>query len=123
MALSELQVVAWKHEVRLLNQLGDLVYINNWSVLHARDAYQDAETSSRYFVCRCLRNKALGSPSQIPCGIAGSLPFGEKTKAVLHGRYTTGSDALLHRGSSRFTKWNYCVCPDDKEPESKTENQ
>ncbi|KAL1890927.1 hypothetical protein Sste5346_007924 [Sporothrix stenoceras] len=42
-ALSIVSAIAERNNVTLDTQPGDLVFINNWAVLHARSAYEDAQ--------------------------------------------------------------------------------
>lgn len=61
-ALSAIELRACKHKFRLELQPGDLVFINNLEVLHARESYIDNEFSSRHLVRLWLRNSELGRP-------------------------------------------------------------
>lgn len=59
-ALSILQDVAAKHHAPLQTQPGDIVYLNNLGLMHAREAYEDGASSSRHLVRLWLRNERLG---------------------------------------------------------------
>jgi hypothetical protein len=62
-ALSTLNQVATEHQIRLDTRPGDLVFINNWAFVHARDSYTDSELdagSRRHLVRLWLRNSKLG---------------------------------------------------------------
>ncbi|KFA69128.1 hypothetical protein S40285_00096 [Stachybotrys chlorohalonatus IBT 40285] len=59
-ALERVSVVARKNELRLSLESGDLLFFNNWGLLHRRDAYQDSAITSRHLVRLWLRNSSLG---------------------------------------------------------------
>jgi hypothetical protein len=59
-ALERVSEVARKNELRLRLESGDLLFFNNWALLHRRDAYQDSATTSRHLVRLWLRNSSLG---------------------------------------------------------------
>ncbi|KAK3906362.1 hypothetical protein C8A05DRAFT_40786 [Staphylotrichum tortipilum] len=59
-ALKVLSTLATKHRRRLDLEKGDMVFINNLSLLHARESYKDHETGpGRHLVRLWLRNKEL----------------------------------------------------------------
>jgi hypothetical protein len=59
-ALQVLSDLASKHRLRLDIKPGDIVFINNLSLLHARDPYVDAKRGpGRHLVRLWLRNPAL----------------------------------------------------------------
>src|SRR4051812_24099170 len=59
-ALEVLSMFASKHRVRLDVSPGDIVFINNWALLHARDAYVDSDFGQRRHLVRLwLRNSNL----------------------------------------------------------------
>jgi hypothetical protein len=60
-ALAILYKEANKHSLRIDAQPGDIILINNWALLHARDSYADEDsTASRHLVRLWLRNSKLG---------------------------------------------------------------
>jgi hypothetical protein len=61
-ALDIILSLARKHHLQIITQPGDLQYINNYSLLHARQAYKDDEQSQsgRHVVRLWLRNDDLG---------------------------------------------------------------
>ncbi|KAM4064495.1 taurine catabolism dioxygenase tauD, tfdA family protein [Hirsutella rhossiliensis] len=59
-ALGRVSQVARLFELRLKLEAGDLLFLNNWALLHRRDAYQDGERTSRHMVRLWLRNTQLG---------------------------------------------------------------
>ncbi|KAI0123987.1 hypothetical protein BJ170DRAFT_69118 [Xylariales sp. AK1849] len=116
MALADMQKAAEKHQLKLNNRPGDLLYINNWSILHAREAYRDAETSSRHLVRLWLRNEALGWPVPDSMRDPWDSAFGDKARAVVNRRY-----ALIPMPTymeSKYTNGTAAFVPDDDEPET-----
>lgn len=59
-ALAKVSEVAQRSELRLSLKTGDLLFLNNWSLIHRRDAYVDDDKSSRHLVRLWLRNTRLG---------------------------------------------------------------
>jgi hypothetical protein len=60
-ALDILSGFASKYRLRLDMKPGDMVFINNWALLHARDSYVDSEEGQRRHLVRLwLRNSTLG---------------------------------------------------------------
>lgn len=59
-ALDRVSVIAHEHELRLDLQTGDMLFFNNWSLLHRRDAYTDDASTSRHMVRLWLRSSKLG---------------------------------------------------------------
>lgn len=87
MALAVLQNVAAKHQVKLDHCAGDLIYFNNWSLLHAREAYQDGEASSRHLIRLWLRNAALAWPVPDSMNLPWDCAFGMRSKRILNHSY------------------------------------
>ncbi|KAK8097067.1 hypothetical protein PG999_013011, partial [Apiospora kogelbergensis] len=86
-ALARVQQVARQHEVCLQSEPGDMVYLNSWSTLHARQPYQDGETFSRHLVRLWLRNDALGWPVPDSMRMPWDSSFGAPADRVLNKRY------------------------------------
>lgn len=59
-ALKAVSESAYRTEIQLKLQTGDLLFFNNLALLHRRDAYKDDESSSRHMVRLWLRNQRLG---------------------------------------------------------------
>ena len=59
-ALALVLATAQKYSLSMETQPGDLRYINNLSILHAREAYKDDNRSSRHLVRLYLRNDDIG---------------------------------------------------------------
>jgi hypothetical protein len=61
-ALQRVSEVAHYHELRLDLETGDMLFFNNWALLHRRDAYTDGVDTSRHMVRLWLRNTEKGWP-------------------------------------------------------------
>jgi len=58
-ALELVQELGEKYQLELPMQLGDLTFINNFGILHSRDAFEDSGTRVRYLVRMWIQNTAL----------------------------------------------------------------
>ena len=58
-ALDVIQSIAERHQVTLHMQPGDLTFINNFAMLHSRQAFEDDDVNSRYLVLLWLKNERL----------------------------------------------------------------
>ncbi|KAK0667425.1 hypothetical protein QBC41DRAFT_138556 [Cercophora samala] len=84
-ALRILNQTASKHRLRLDTKAGDMVFINNFTHLHARDAYSDpGQGQGRHLVRLYLRNTALSSPVPEPMRVPWVAAFGPRKG---EGRY------------------------------------
>ncbi|KAF8636781.1 hypothetical protein AX16_010982 [Volvariella volvacea WC 439] len=61
-ALDALHFLAEKHALGLDFKKGDIQYINNLSIFHARDAFTDTDDKARHLVRLWLRNEELAWP-------------------------------------------------------------
>ncbi|KAI1774469.1 Clavaminate synthase-like protein [Hypoxylon cercidicola] len=86
-ALAILQKAAKRHQIRLETQPGDLVFINNLGLLHAREAYNDGATSSRHLVRLWLRNTELGWPIPPSMKMPWDAAFGDRAAKVVNRYY------------------------------------
>ncbi|KAJ8127889.1 hypothetical protein O1611_g5748 [Lasiodiplodia mahajangana] len=86
-ALAILQITAATHQVRLPTRQGDMVFINNWGVLHARDSYQDDDTVSRHIVRLWLRNSELGWAIPDSMKTPWEASFGLKARKIVNRQY------------------------------------
>ncbi|EGR44728.1 uncharacterized protein TRIREDRAFT_69791 [Trichoderma reesei QM6a] len=59
-ALERISKAAYRSELRLHLKTGDLLFFNNWALLHRRDSYTDSDETSRHMVRLWLRNSKLG---------------------------------------------------------------
>lgn len=60
LALEKISNAAYRTELRLDLKTGDILFFNNWALLHRRDAYTDSDETSRHMVRLWLRNSELG---------------------------------------------------------------
>jgi hypothetical protein len=58
-ALEAVQRISEKHQLALTFKPGDLTFINNWAILHAREAFRDDLMNQRYLVRMWLKNDLL----------------------------------------------------------------
>jgi hypothetical protein len=62
-ALDTIQYIAEKHAVEVAQEKGDMFFINNRTVLHARDKIHDsADQTRRHLMRLCLRDTEFGRP-------------------------------------------------------------
>ncbi|KAI9155057.1 Taurine hydroxylase-like protein SAT17 [Paramyrothecium foliicola] len=106
-ALERVSAVAYESELGLRLEQGDLLFFNNWALLHRRDAYRDGEETSRHLVRLWLRNSQLGwavPSSMLPPWVAAYGPAESDGARVyaLHPskeykkpKYTAGSAAFI----------------------------
>ncbi|KAL7941352.1 hypothetical protein V8C42DRAFT_182904 [Trichoderma barbatum] len=59
-ALERISKAAYRTELRLHLKTGDMLFFNNWALLHRRDSYTDGDETSRHMVRLWLRNSKLG---------------------------------------------------------------
>ncbi|KAK8137184.1 hypothetical protein PG984_005124 [Apiospora sp. TS-2023a] len=86
-ALGRVQQAARQHEICLESEPGDMVYLNSWSTLHARQPYQDGETFSRHLVRMWLRNDTLGWPVPDSMRMPWDSTYGEPSDRIINRRY------------------------------------
>jgi len=91
-ALDAIESVARKHQLAMNLQPGDLTFINNFGILHARGDFQDTKAASRYHVRMWLKNETL----------AWKLPRSLKE----------GNKAIFEtRGGEVEERWNIVAVP------------
>ncbi|KAI1390457.1 Clavaminate synthase-like protein [Hypoxylon trugodes] len=86
-ALAVLQRTAEKHQMKLETQPGDIVFINNLSLLHARESYEDGTSSSRHLVRLWLRNTELGWRIPPAMKMPWDAAFGDRAAKVVNRHY------------------------------------
>ncbi|EFX00433.1 taurine catabolism dioxygenase family protein [Grosmannia clavigera kw1407] len=59
-ALDAVHFIAEEHCVTITPQPGDMVFINNFAVMHSRNSFQDSQTSKRYILRLWLHNPEVG---------------------------------------------------------------
>ncbi|KAB5550879.1 taurine catabolism dioxygenase family protein [Coniochaeta sp. 2T2.1] len=114
-AIALVSSVATEHRLCLDTRPGDIVFINNWALLHARDKYKDCDepddveaNGRRHLVRLWLRNSRLGwdipASMRIPWEAAfGPDGMGDKT-------FENTWRKSEYRGSGLFTRY-YPVVP------------
>ncbi|OIW29432.1 Clavaminate synthase-like protein [Coniochaeta ligniaria NRRL 30616] len=117
-ALSVVSSIATEHRLRLDTQPGDLIFINNWALLHARSSYKDCDEGSgtrRHFVRLWLRNSTLGWDIPTSMRVQWEAAFGPDGMADKNSE--NGWRKSEYRGSGRYSR-NYPVmpAPEYKEP-------
>lgn len=80
-ALERVSVVAKRTELQLSLKTGELVFLNNWAMLHRRDAYEDDKDSSRHMVRLWLRDTRLGWPVPPQMLPPWQAAYGETSRA------------------------------------------
>lgn len=86
-ALAVLQDAARKHQVRLETQPGDILFLNNLALLHARESYRDSAYSSRHLVRLWIRNTRLGWAIPPSMKMPWDASFGDGAKRVINRYY------------------------------------
>ncbi|KAL7786615.1 hypothetical protein V8C43DRAFT_133216 [Trichoderma afarasin] len=82
-ALERISKAAYRTELRLHLKTGDMLFFNNWALLHRRDSYTDGDETSRHMVRLWLRNSKLGwavPDSMLPPWYAAYGDNGVRTK-------------------------------------------
>lgn len=108
-ALQRVSETARRTELRLDLQKGDILFSNNWALLHRRDSYDDG-SSSRHLVRLWLRNTGLGWSVPNSMDRPWLAAYGSGRKIRLYPlvpmpnykapKYSAGSAAFLLEGSS-----------------------
>jgi len=117
-ALAVVSSIATEHRLRLDTKPGDIVYINNWALLHARSSYTDCDSEGgarRHLVRLWLRNSSLGWDIPPSMRVPWEAAFGPD--GMGDNNSENGWRKSEYRGSGRFRR-NYPVVPalEYKEP-------
>lgn len=104
-ALGRVEAVARRLELGLRLETGSLLFLNNWALLHRRDAYRDDERTARHLVRLWLRNTQLGWPVPAPMLPPWLAAYGDRAappQYALHPpatyivpKYSAGSAAFV----------------------------
>ncbi|KAI0536171.1 Clavaminate synthase-like protein [Xylaria digitata] len=86
-ALALLQQMATVHQVQLPIRQGDMLFINNWGMLHGRDSYQDDDLVTRHLVRLWLRNPELGWNIPESMKAPWEASFGAQAKRQVDKQY------------------------------------
>jgi hypothetical protein len=76
-ALQVVQSIAVKHQLVLQMRPGDLTFVNNLSIVHAREGFTDSKVNTRYLVRIWLRNERLKWKLPRPLSIGNRILFDE----------------------------------------------
>lgn len=110
-AIQSVQESAQRHQLCLENQPGDMVYLNSWNTLHAREAYQDGETWSRHLIRLWLHNESLGWSIPPSMKMPWDSAFGAKAKEVINRNYPLAPMPVYME--SRYTNNTAAFVPED----------
>lgn len=77
-ALDVVSKLATKNRYRLNTMPGDMIFVNNWSLLHARDSYVDSDTVRRHLVRLWLRSSTRGWDVPREMKVPWEAAFGPK---------------------------------------------
>lgn len=86
-ALSLLQQAATTQQIQLPTVQGDMVFINNWGVLHARESYEDDDTATRHLVRLWLRNSQFAWDIPESMKTPWEASFGARAKKIVNRQY------------------------------------
>ncbi|KAL7809491.1 hypothetical protein V8C26DRAFT_423159 [Trichoderma gracile] len=121
-ALERISKAAYHSELRLRLETGDLLFFNNWALLHRRDSYTDSDETSRHMVRLWLRNSKLGwsvPDSMLPPWDAAYGDNGARTRLYplvpmadyKVPKYSAGSAAFVIEDSDASEDENTSVIP------------
>ncbi|KAG4440641.1 hypothetical protein IFR05_003875 [Cadophora sp. M221] len=74
-ALEEVQTLAQRFKHSLPTRKGDLTFINNFAVLHTREAFEDSKQNKRYLVRMWLKNEELAWKIPPPLRLGNEMVF------------------------------------------------
>ncbi|KAH8652071.1 hypothetical protein BX600DRAFT_87690 [Xylariales sp. PMI_506] len=106
-AIQTLQKMTNKHQVKLDTVSGDIIFINNWALLHAREPYMDTDTQVRHLLRMWVRNAQHGWEVPDSMRPLWDAAFGEEAKGRDHvyalepppkykvSKYTNGTAAYF----------------------------
>lgn len=103
-ALNALGESAKKHEIQVTLQKGDMLFLNNWAIIHRRDAYEDGKDTSRHLVRLWIRNSELGWKIPKAMAMPWEQAFEHNSKKVyniepakeyIKPQFTAGSAAFV----------------------------
>lgn len=101
-ALETLSGIAEEHCVRIAAEPGDILFINNWALVHGREAYKDDDAQNNRHVVRLwLHNTELGWKIPASMKIPWKAAFGS-----IDGDKINGTDEML-----KSCNRNYPVVP------------
>lgn len=86
-AMAVLQRTATEQQIRLPTRRGDMVFMNNWAILHARESYQDDAAATRHLVRLWLRDEELGWDIPQSMKTPWEASFGAKAEKIVNRQY------------------------------------
>jgi alpha-ketoglutarate-dependent taurine dioxygenase len=93
-ALEAVQRISEKHQLALSFEPGDLTFINNWAILHAREAFRDDLVNQRYLVRMWLKNDLLAW--KLP------HPLQEGNRKIFHDKSSVENWNVVYTPRLRF---------------------
>lgn len=104
-ALQRMDEAAASTELALHLQSGDVLFLNNWALLHRRAAYEDDDATSRHLVRLWLRSTDRGWSVPVSMALPWQTAYGHGSRARIYAmqpsprytvpKYTVGSAAFL----------------------------
>ncbi|EFY88362.1 TfdA family oxidoreductase, putative [Metarhizium acridum CQMa 102] len=104
-ALQKLEEAAWSTELELDLERGDILFLNNWALLHRREAYDDDETTSRHLIRLWLRSTEHGWHVPPEMLLPWQTAYGDEIQTRIYAlhpsptystpKYSVGSAAFL----------------------------
>jgi hypothetical protein len=104
-ALQKLEEAALSSQLKLDLKRGDLLFLNNWALLHRREAYDDDETTSRHLVRLWLRSTERGWRVPLRMLLPWKTAYDSKIQTRIYAlhpsptysapKYSVGSAAFL----------------------------
>ncbi|KAI2634114.1 hypothetical protein GGS26DRAFT_552283 [Hypomontagnella submonticulosa] len=74
-AIEYFQKIASRYQLSMRNEPGDLTFVNNWAVVHARESFEDGPDQRRYLLRLWLRNEKLGWKLPKPLQVDNHMVF------------------------------------------------
>lgn len=74
-ALDLVQHMARIHQLRVSTQPGDMIFVNNWAIVHGREAFEDSPEQRRYLVRLWLKNERFAWSLPSPLRLANDMVF------------------------------------------------
>lgn len=104
-ALQKVEEVAASTELQLDLERGDVLFLNNWALLHRREAYDDDEMTSRHLVRLWLRSTEHAWPIPPAMMLPWQTAYGNENQTRIYAlhplptystpKYSVGSAAFL----------------------------
>ncbi|KHN97279.1 Taurine catabolism dioxygenase TauD/TfdA [Metarhizium album ARSEF 1941] len=104
-ALEKLEEAAWATELELDLARGDVLFLNNWALLHRREAYEDNELTCRHLIRLWLRSTQHGWHVPPEMRLPWQTAYNDKIQPRIYAlhpsptystpKYSVGSAAFL----------------------------